>query len=123
MPKLKFAQKPMPIKPIIPFVDAEEAWFWYIRAERERRSGNTQAGRGELATRPCEPDDIYRFVMKLRYLNLLSDMHLRVMAKFGWRESPPDPRLQEEAKQVTIWEEAFRHLTPVLSEKGLLCHG
>lgn len=122
MTKQRFIRKPMPYKRVIPFVDAEEAWFWFIRSERARIEGARLTEEASSDTRPCEPDDLYRMVMALRRRRLLRDDHLRVLAQYGWRECPPDPRVREEEHALTLWNEALDRLTTPLKAKGIVFH-
>lgn len=122
MTKQRFIRKPMPHKRMIPFVDAEEAWFWFIRSERARIEGARLSRDATNETRPCEPDDLYRFVMALRRAGKLRDDHLRVLTQYGWRECSPDPRVREEELPLCLWNEALDRLTTVLKAKGIVVH-
>jgi len=110
----------MPHKRVVPFNDAEEAWFWFIRSTRARMDGARLSAQASNDTRPCEPDDLYRLVLNLRQRRLLRDDHLRVLAEYGWRESPPDPRLNEEGRALCLWDGGLDRLTPPLVAKGIL---
>jgi len=110
----------MPHKRVVPFNDAEEAWFWFIRSTRARMDGARLSAQASNETRPCEPDDLYRLVLNLRQRRLLRDDHLRVLAEYGWRESPPDPRLNEEERALCLWDEALDRLTTPLVAKGIV---
>lgn len=122
MTKQRFIRKPMPHKRVILFTDAEEAWFWFIRSERARIEGARLNEEASNDTRPCEPDDLYRLVMALRRRHKLRDDHLRVLAHYGWRECPPDPRVREEEHALNLWNEALDRLTTVLKAKGIVRH-
>ena len=122
MTKARFVRKPMAYKRVVLFVDAEEAWFWYIRSERARREGARLSAAASNETRPCEPDDLYRMVMALRRRRKLGDDHLRVLAQYGWRECPPDPRVFEEEHALILWNEALDRLTTPLKAKGIVFH-
>lgn len=122
MTKQRFIRKPIPEKRVIQFVDAEEAWFWFIRSERARIEGARLSSDASNETRPCEPDDLYRLVMALRRRRKLGDDHLRVLVKYGWRECSPDPRVGEEERALCLWNEALDRLTTVLKAKGIVHH-
>lgn len=122
MNKQRFIRKPLPVKRMVPFASAEEAWFWYVRAERARREGAHLIDLYSAETRPCDPDDMYRFVMGLHRRRLIRDEHLSVLARFGWRECPPDARVREEERAVCLWDEALDRLTTVLKSKGIVHH-
>jgi|ETNmetMinimDraft_16_1059900.scaffolds.fasta_scaffold12121_2 hypothetical protein len=50
--------------PTVPFPNAEEAWFWFIRCQKARADGaRFEAVPGAIA-RPCDPDDLYRAVAR-----------------------------------------------------------
>lgn len=120
MSKLQRCRKPMPEKTMIPFQTSEEAWFWYVRSERSRREGGQPTRSFSMETRPCDPDDVYKSVMDLRRKNTLQDHHLRVLGKFGWRDSPPDPRLGAEEYSFILWDEALDRMDTVLMDKGIV---
>jgi hypothetical protein len=118
----RYIRKPMPQKRVIPFIDAEEAWFWFMRSERARREGARLSEDASNETRPCEPDDMYRMVMALRQRQRLGDAHLRVLLHYGWRECPPDMRVRDEQHALSLWCEALDRLTTVLKAKGIVRH-
>lgn len=120
MSKPRHIPKRLTEKEVIPFIDAEEAWFWFIRSARARIDGARLTDRCSNETRPCEPDDLYRMVMGLRRVKRLRDAHLRVLATFGWREAPPDPRVREEQQALLLWQEALDRLTTPLIAKGIV---
>lgn len=122
MPKPRHIRKPMPVKLAIPFLDAQEAWFWFVRSERARREGARFSADESLYARPCEPDDIYRAVMNLRRVRKIGDEHLKILVKFGWRESPPDARVREEERPMLLWDDALDRLSTELKAKGIVAH-
>jgi hypothetical protein len=103
-----------------PFADAEEAWFWFVRCHRVRRDGARLAGRPGASPRPCDPDDIYRAVKRLARTGRIGAGHLRVLACFGLREAPPDPRRSDEARAARLWTESLDRLATVLREKAII---
>lgn len=123
MARLRLIPKPLSVKNVIPFKDAAEAWFWYVRAERLRREGARFSDTDSPDTRPCLPDDIYCAVMRLRARQLIGAQHLKVLAEFGWRESPPDSRVCGEEKSVILWDDALDRLTTELKGKGIVRQG
>ena len=122
MSKKRRVQKPMPEKHVIEFLDAEEAWFWFVRSERARREGARLTEEASDNTRPCEPDDIYRAVMRLYRRRVISGEHLKVLAEYGWRECPPDPRAREQERAHLLWDDALDRLTTELKTKGIMRH-
>jgi DNA-binding response OmpR family regulator len=122
MSKQRFIRKPIPKKRVILFIDAEEAWFWFIRSERARLDGARLSKDASNDTRPCDPDDLYRVVMALHRRKRLRDDHLKVLAHYGWRECPPDQRVREDEHALNLWREALDRLTTVLKAKGIVRH-
>jgi len=113
-PKTQFSKK------IIPFKDTEEAWFWYVRSERARREDVLSLKVESIEARPCDPDDIYRFVMQLRKRKKLNSEHLKVLAEYGWKNEPPDQRVYSEQRTWAIWDEALDILSTILKSKGIV---
>ncbi len=105
---------------VLPFVDAEEAWFWFMRCQRARNEGARFKNAAGGPVRPCDPDDLYRAVMALLRRRLIGRDHLKVLAHFGFREAPPDPRLAEQSGAYRLWCEALDRLTTVLKSKGII---
>jgi len=108
---------------VLPFRDAEEAWFWYMRAQRARAEGGRFRGASGGTIRPCDPDDLYRAVMALHRQGLIGAEHLKVLARFGYDDCPPDPRLRDHARAHCLWHEALDRLTTVLKKKGIVHAG
>lgn len=101
------------------FRNAEEAWFWFIRAQRVRREGLRFSGSG-MMSRPCESDDIYLIASNLKRAGILRIWHLRTLLEFGARECPPDGRLRSEEKARRLWDEALDRMSTVLRHKGII---
>lgn len=120
MPRPRRTPKRQPVKRVVPFFDAAEAWFWFMRASRARIDGARLSGDVSPDARPCEPDDIYRIAMGLRRARVIGDAHLRVLAEYGWREAPPDPRVREQEAAVRLWDEALDRLTTPLTARGIV---
>ena len=120
MSRARKAKKPLPEKHIVPFSTTEEAWFWFIRSEQARLEGARLSEDGSSNARPCEPDDIYLFVMQLHKRRKVRNEHLRVLAQYGWQGAPPDPRVREEERAHVLWDEALDFLSTVLMGKGIV---
>ena len=103
-----------------PFVDAEEAWFWFMRSQRARAEGGCFRGASGGPVRPCDPDDLYRAVMGLLRRRLISRHHVKVLATFGFNDCPPDPRIGDQVRAYDLWQEALDRLTTVLKGKGIV---
>lgn len=104
----------------VPFDDAETAWFWFVRCQRLRAEGARIESHALGIRRPCEPDDLYRAVIRLRDRGRLGDAHLRVLARYGLREAAPDPRAPDEASAARLWGEALDSLDAALRDKGIV---
>lgn len=120
MSRLRRVQKPIPVKNVIPFKDAAEAWFWYVRSERLRREGARLSESESNDSRPCLPDDIYCAVMRLRQRRVIGAEHLKILAQFGWRERPPDSRVFDEERSLVLWDDALDRLSTELKGKGIV---
>ena len=119
----RYSQSRLPVvceTAVLPFIDAEEAWFWFMRAQRARAEGGRFRGPSGGTVRPCDPDDLYRAVMGLHRRGLIGAEHLKVLARFGYDDRPPDPRLGEHARAHSLWHEALDRLSTVLRQKGII---
>jgi len=105
---------------VLPFIDAEEAWFWFMHSQRARAEGGQFRGASGGTARPCDPDDLYRAVMDLARRRLIGRAHLKVLAHFGYNDCPPDPRIDNEVRAHSLWSEALDRLTTVLKSKGII---
>lgn len=120
MRQARYIPRPLYEMASIPFANAEEAWFWFVRCQLARCEGARFIGASNNIKRPCEPDDLYRAVMGLLRQRRIGVEHLRVLSLFGLRESPPDPRCREEERSARLWDVALDHLTTVLKRKGIV---
>lgn len=120
MPRFRYSRRAPAQAPGVPFAHAEEAWFWFVRCHRLRREGARLSDGPAATARPCDPDDIYRAVQDLARRGRLGAGHLQVLAAFGLREAPPDPRRLDEARAARLWAESLDRLTTVLREKAIV---
>ena len=91
-----------------------------MTAYEARHSGaRIVAGRGVML-RPCEPLDVLRVVDRLYRQRRLFLDHLRVLNFYGRRQSPPDPRRDQECRADSIWREAMLRIEPMLRAKGIV---
>ncbi len=118
-PRHSFANASNPA-PQRPFSHAEEAWFWFAHCQKVRRLGCRLQASGAPFQRPCDPDDIYCALMRLHAQSILSNAHLRILATYGLRGSPPDTRCSDERGAARLWEEALDRLSTPLRAKGIL---
>lgn len=116
----RYALSPMPVSITAPFHSGEEAWFWFIRCQTIRHLGAKPSGVMGAFARPCDPDDIYRAVVRLHKQKLLTAAHLRTLSQYGIAERPPDERCPEEASAFRLWTEAMCHLEDHLREKSIV---
>ena len=106
--------------PTVPFLNAEEAWFWFIRCQKARDEDARFESVPGATARPCDPDDLFRAVAGLRRKRRLSAEHLKTLGAFGLGERPPDPRCRHEERQARLWDEALDKLSTVLKTKGII---
>lgn len=104
----------------VPFNDAQEAWFWFMRAQRARIEGAKMRSDKATIIRPCEPDDIYRALKELVRVHILGRYHLKVLVSFGAAQCAPDGRIREQERASRLWDEALDRLTTVLRKKGIV---
>lgn len=109
-----------PDKPVTLFIDAEEAWFWYMRCQKARWEGARFDGGVSISERPCLSDDIYRAVMSLYRSQKINKAHLRTLATYGISETPPDPAKFEEERDCRLWNEALDRLSAILMQKNVI---
>ena len=119
MPRFRYIPRGISQASSVPFADAEEAWFWFVRCHRVRRDGARLSG-GAATVRPCDPDDIYRAVSRLARTGRIGQDHLHVLARFGLREAPPDPRRPDEVRAARLWAESLERLGSALREKAIV---
>jgi hypothetical protein len=115
--------KPLSARDITPFSSARQAWFWFVRCQTARIEGaRVVADAGEVV-RPCDPDDIYNAVMRLKRDGVLCDRHLQVLEYFGLVEREPDPRDPREQGKDDLWRHAMAALENVLVTRGIVKRG
>jgi hypothetical protein len=120
MPVVKFVPRPLSERDSRPFDTAEEAWLWFCRCQMARLDGvRFSADAGDVA-RPCDPDDIYREVDRLRRRRVLDRGHVTVLGRFGRRMVPPDPWAGDSAGEASLWAEALDRLATPLRGKGIV---
>ena len=120
MPRPRRAPRSYYDTPTVPFPNAEEAWFWFVRCQKARADGaRFEAVPGAIA-RPCDPDDLYRAVARLRQQRRINTEHLKILDAYGIREAPPDPRCRDEERPARIWDEALDFLAIELKTKGII---
>lgn len=104
----------------VPFVSAEEAWFWTMSALIARRDGaRIVAGKGNKV-RPCEPDDVIKCLDRLYRQRRIDLVHARILRIWGERSSAPDPRHLSERTDARLWREALSRLEWPLRVKGIV---
>lgn len=120
MARDRFVPRPCAAVAGIPFPSAEEAWFWFVRAQEAKAAGARIAAARAEVPRPCEPIDLMRVIDGLyRHRRLIRD-HLHVLAHYGRRSAAPDPERRREQRAWALWREAFGLIEPVLRGKGIV---
>jgi len=104
----------------VPFVDAEEAWFWFIQAQEAKNEGARFTAGLSLTPRPCEPTDILKILDTLYRNRRLERDHLLVLRHYGRRQLAPDTRRVKEARAGMLWKEAMDRIEPVLLRKKII---
>lgn len=104
----------------VPFHSAQEAWFWFVQAEKARHDGARFVSGMSVYPRPCEPSDIYRVVDRLYRNRRLHRDHLKVMRHYGIRMLAPDPHRMKEMRAARLWSEAMDRIEDVLVSKGIV---
>lgn len=102
------------------FTSAEEAWFWFMQANKARQDGARQSANQGDVIRPCEPSDIFKILERLRRHRRLDMHHFRVMRHYGDRMVAPDPYHAREWHASTLWREAMHVLGDVLIAKDIV---
>ena len=120
MPQPRYTRRSFYDTPTVPFINAEEAWFWFVRCQRARNDGVRFEEIPGTPGRPCDPDDLYRAVLQLARQRRIDNQHLKVLETYGLRERPPDPRCRDEERPARLWNEALDRLTTVLRPKGII---
>src|SRR5690606_30044959 len=99
-----------------PFIDAEEAWFWFMASEKARADGAKTKRGYDNPERPCTPIDIYAVVTRLRQMGILHVGHMITLKTFGVRMMRPDPTVhgrngggerRDERQAAKWWDEAM----------------
>lgn len=102
------------------FASAEEAWFWFIQAQKARQSGAKISANQGTIIRPCEPADILKILHRLQRHRRLDMNHFRVMRHYGDRMLAPDPYHAREMTASSLWGEAMEILEDVLIAKDIV---
>lgn len=102
------------------FANAEEAWFWFVRSEKARAERAKATDTKSVFDRPCDPDDVFRWVKQLYDSGALTTGHLMVMGQYGFLDRMPDPANDDEVVDYIVWTDAFEALEPILAHKGVV---
>lgn len=115
-----YAPRPQAEIATIPFLSAEEAWFWFIQAQQARSDGARFSMGAGLYPRPCEPLDILKVLDRLYRARKLKMDHVLVLRHYGRRMMPPDPYRVKETRAHRLWIEALGLMEFVLVGKGIV---
>jgi hypothetical protein len=120
MTQTRYIPRPLGSAEGQPFDSAEQAWLWYGACQLARQDGiRPIANAGEI-TRPCDPDDIYCAIQRLRQRRLISSAHISVLGHFAVRQHPPALQDGSGAGQIALWSEALDRLGTELRRKGIV---
>lgn len=106
--------------PIEHFENAEEAWFWFMRSEKARAERAKATSFKSIYGRPCDPDDLFRWINQLYGNGKLTQAHLLVMGQYGYLDRHPDRETDDEVVDYIVWTDAFDVLEPTLVDKGVI---
>lgn len=120
MGRTRYVPTPLACGTAQPFLSAEEAWMWFAQCQLARVDGVKPVGGAADSFRPCDPDDIYRAVMRLRHRRLIRDPHLTVLGRFGRRLMRPAPAHGDSEAEARLWDEALDRLTTELRQRGIV---
>ena len=119
MPASCLSPGPRPVEPALPpaverpFVNAEEAWFWFMSWRLMVEDGGTPGYEGR--DRPCTPFDMLACLRRLVKPGRLTRRHLQVLTGYGRRfEAPAHGPL------ARLWEEGMTGLEELLRAKGIV---
>lgn len=107
----------------IPFFSVEEAWFWFVQAQRARAEGARLAAAQGALYRPCEPMDVLQILDRLYRQRRLTMDHLLVLRHYGLRMMPPDPQRPREFRAWKLWTEALERVGAVMIARGIVVSG
>ena len=107
-------------KEVVPFENTQDAWFWFIQAQKARSEGARIAAGQALYPRPCEPIDIFKVIDRLYRQRRLDMNHFNVLRHYGVRGFAPDPRRVKEARAHKLWKEAMERIEPILVRKNIV---
>ncbi|MFK7840110.1 MAG: hypothetical protein AB8B83_07235 [Bdellovibrionales bacterium] len=103
-----------------PFENAQEAWFWFMAAQKAKNEGAKFVAGAGLYKRPCEPVDILKILDRLHRNRMLHRDHLLVLRHYGRRHMAPDPYRAKEKRGYHLWNEALDKMGDVLIAKGIV---
>lgn len=116
----RYSQRPQAEGSVFPFADAQEAWFWFIQAQRARDEGARFTAGAGFCPRPCEPTDILKVVERLYRARRISMDHILVLRHYGRRMMPPDRDRTRERRAHFLWTQAMGEMELALVGKGIV---
>lgn len=103
------------------FENIEDLWFWFCRSIEAREEGFRNRFDDYVGyVRRCEICDIERIIKRLKLAGLITNRHLRVMARWGRAQLSPFYNPGAKNSEIRLWEEGLSALYLVLKEKGIL---
>ena len=103
-----------------PFNNAEDVWFWFCRSLLARGDGLRSRSDYPGKKRGCEIGDISRILKTMRQKRLVTNRHLRVMAKWGKLARPPHYESRASCRDVRLWDYGMYVFDYFLRLKGIL---
>lgn len=100
------------------FFNAEDVWFWCCRcrmgeATKFFRTNNQQE-------RICETNDVYLIVKKLQAAGKLCHRHIKILVKYGIKQTPPSNKHGDTVWECQLWQQAMEFLGKELKERSIL---
>lgn len=104
-----------------PFRDAQEAWFWTMRAlAAQQRQPSQDDTAGSRPARAAMPEDVLRCLDRLYRQRRIDLAHARVLRRWGERGVAPDIRRPGESSDGRLWREALDRLEGALRVRGIV---
>ena len=105
---------------VLPFVDAQEAWFWTMAALKARHHSSLGCAPTLAVARPATPEDILRCLDRLYRQRRIDLLHARILKIWGERGIAPEPSREWQRCDANIWREAIGRLEWPLRVKGIV---
>lgn len=104
----------------VPFLSAQEAWFWFVDAQEALSSGAFIRAGASATPRPCEPADIMALLTRLHKNRQLKWEQIKILHHYGIRKMAPDPYRPKEKRAYILWRQALSILEEHFIRKGII---